>query len=162
MLLINKIALFKPKEIQLETDSKTANIEKKNDIVGNSEASICLFTFTNETFEISFHKNVIHRIIKSLNSDISVFLILNKNEINSKDFNAFVSENNQINTFIFFGTESVLNHMPIDLENNTSKFYKDFRFLLTDSLDFIKKEATKEQQTISWNAIKNFYNAVSK
>jgi hypothetical protein len=52
--------------------------------------------------------------------------------------------------------------MPIDLENNTSKFYKDFRFLLTDSLDFIKKEATKEQQTISWNAIKNFYNAVSK
>ena len=29
MLLINKTALFKPKEIQLETDSKTANIEKK-------------------------------------------------------------------------------------------------------------------------------------
>jgi hypothetical protein len=51
--------------------------------------------------------------------------------------------------------------MPIELENNASKFHKDFRFLLTDSIDFIKKEATKEQQTLSWNAIKNFYSAVS-
>lgn len=162
MLLINKTALFKPKEIQLETDSKTANIEKKNDIVGNSEASICLFTFTNESLEISFHKNVIQRIIKSLNANESVFIILNKNEIDLKDFNAFIAKNSHINTYIFFGTESVLNHMPIELENNASKFHKDFRFLLTDSIDFIKKEATKEQQTLSWNAIKNFYSAVSK
>ncbi len=162
MLLINKTALFKPKEIQSEADSKTANIEKKNDIVGNSEASICLFTFTNESLEISFHKNVIQRIIKSLNANESVFIILNKNEIDLKDFNAFIAKNSHINTYIFFGTESVLNHMPIELENNASKFHKDFKFLLTDSIDFIKKEATKEQQTISWNAIKNFYSAVSK
>ena len=161
MLLINKTALFKPKEIQSEADSKTANIEKKNDIVGNSEASICLLTYTNESLDISFHKNVIQRIIKSLNAKETAFMILNKKEINTKDFNAFIADNN-INTFIFFGTESVFNQMPIELENNASKFYKDFKFLLTDSLDFIKKEATKEQQTLSWNAIKNFYSAVSK
>lgn len=161
MLLINKTALFKPKEIQSEADSKTANIEKKNDIVGNSEASICLLTYTNESLDLSFHKNVIQRIIKSLNAKETAFMILNKNEINTKDFNAFIADNN-INTFIFFGTESVFNQMPIELENNASKFYKDFKFLLTDSLDFIKKEATKEQQTLSWNAIKNFYSAVSK
>lgn len=161
MLLINKTALFKPKEIQSEADSKTANIEKKNDIVGISEASICLLTYTNESLDISFHKNVIQRIIKSLNAKETAFMILNKNEIDPKDFNAFIADNN-INTFIFFGTESVFNQMPIELENNASKFYKDFKFLLTDSLDFIKKEATKEQQTLSWNAIKNFYSAVSK